>query len=338
MTLTFCETPLDVIRFSRAVIITIKGVFSILGRNLEDYNVEISENKHEILKELENILLELKLLGRRPSTLGTYKRLFRDYVEFSGITTVEKINKLSILKFISKGDISVNTKAIRLKQMKPILNRWHKQGLLNNDFWTNFNIKMEDVTLPVTTEDDIRKFLGLVDLNKFHEFRDTIGVLIMFYTGVRVLGLSKTTENMIDHDNLLIHYTSSIMKNHRSLSLPIKQFISDMIKDLCVENAKIRKSNNVVNDYLIITSNGTPFLKKNDVSTFNKRTNHYKKKYGIETLNPQSLRRGFAKRLLDNGVNLPTISKALDHSGLDVTTRYLRIDESEMIDVLREIE
>ncbi|MES9754451.1 site-specific integrase [Bacillus wiedmannii] len=52
-------------------------------------------------------------------------------------------------------------------------------------------------------------------------------------------------------------------------------------------------------------------------------------------MNPHALRRGFAKSLLEKGANISVISKALGHSDISVTTKYLYLDVEEIADNLR---
>ena len=64
-------------------------------------------------------------------------------------------------------------------------------------------------------------------------------------------------------------------------------------------------------------------------------TKKYEREFGLANINPHGLRRGFAKRLLDKGVNIVIISKALGHSSTEVTARYLHVDKREISEELR---
>jgi len=66
-----------------------------------------------------------------------------------------------------------------------------------------------------------------------------------------------------------------------------------------------------------------------------KRFAKYSVMYGLPNINPHALRRGFAKRLLNKGAHIAFISKALGHSDIAVTTRYLHIDKEEVANNLR---
>jgi len=66
-----------------------------------------------------------------------------------------------------------------------------------------------------------------------------------------------------------------------------------------------------------------------------KRFAKYSLMYGLPNINPHALRRGFAKRLLNKGAHIAFISKALGHSDIAVTTRYLHIDKEEVANNLR---
>lgn len=66
-----------------------------------------------------------------------------------------------------------------------------------------------------------------------------------------------------------------------------------------------------------------------------KLLNKYAKMYGLKNINSHALRRGFAKSLLDKGANVAVISKALGHSDISVTTKYLHLDVDEVANNLR---
>ena len=64
--------------------------------------------------------------------------------------------------------------------------------------------------------------------------------------------------------------------------------------------------------------------------------NKYANQYGLENVNPHSIRRGFAKNLMERGCHIALISKALGHSDLAVTTQYLDLDTEEVATNLRD--
>jgi site-specific recombinase XerD len=57
--------------------------------------------------------------------------------------------------------------------------------------------------------------------------------------------------------------------------------------------------------------------------------------YGLKNINPHALRRGFAMRLRNKGADILLISKALGHSDLAVTTKYLGMEKEEVSNELR---
>ena len=65
--------------------------------------------------------------------------------------------------------------------------------------------------------------------------------------------------------------------------------------------------------------------------------NKYSNLFGIDNISPHAIRRGFAKRLLNEGVSVPVISKALGHADLSTTTKYLHISEVELINELKRL-
>ncbi|WP_368914591.1 tyrosine-type recombinase/integrase [Exiguobacterium acetylicum] len=61
----------------------------------------------------------------------------------------------------------------------------------------------------------------------------------------------------------------------------------------------------------------------------------YEKRFKLENINAYTIRRGYAKNLLNKGASIALISKELGHSDLAVTTQYLDIDTQEVATTLR---
>ena len=57
--------------------------------------------------------------------------------------------------------------------------------------------------------------------------------------------------------------------------------------------------------------------------------------YGLKNITPHALRTGFAKPLHFKWANIAIISKALGHSYISVTTKYLYLDVDEVANNLR---
>lgn len=89
------------------------------------------------------------------------------------------------------------------------------------------------------------------------------------------------------------------------------------------------------NNLVFITKNGGSIATSPSNNNIQKRLNKYAKEYGLKNINSHALRHGFAKKLLDRGANVAVISRALGHSDIAVTSRYLHLDKEEVAESLR---
>lgn len=299
--------------------------------------VEKNENRILVEEAFSHVANEMKLLGARQRTIDDYSYHFFRMCKENGVTYTEEITRTILLNYLSPEHLKNSTKRIRLKSVRAILNRFYEKEYITLNFWKDIKIANDDDIKVGTTGKELDTLISMLDFSSFVEFRDACVFLIIWETGVRLSTMSQITYSMIDVENQLLNLSGSIMKNRRSLSLPISSKLTDMLENLIEVNKEVCTYNKVENNLLFISSNGNGFITKNYTNTFTKRVAHYKKKFGLKNINPHAIRRGFAKKLLDNGVSVPVISKALNHGDLEVTTKYLHIDNKEVIDALRKI-
>jgi integrase/recombinase XerD len=120
------------------------------------------------------------------------------------------------------------------------------------------------------------------------------------------------------------------MKNHQQIKLPFDDFLKKLLEELIKHNTMIRREYGKKNNFLFITKYGDVIATSPTHNNIQKRLNKYSKMYGLKNINPHALRRGFAESLLDKGANVALISKALGHSDISVTTKYLHLGIDEV--------
>lgn len=281
---------------------------------------------------------EMRAMSIRERTIVGYERHLKKLCIVNGIIYIDELTKDCILKYLAYNNVSSQTKQTRLKAIRPILKKFHQRGWLKYRIWEGINIKVDRHIKQGATKKDLEILLAGLDFNDPIEYRDACIFLTIWETGVRLQTLSLLTVDMVDFDKRLLTMSGEIMKNHRPLSLPITQTLCYMLQRLIEENNELLRGLNKKSDLLFITRKGTPIHSNTSTNALHKRIQIYKEKFGLENINAHALRRGFAKKLLDNGISLPVISKALNHSSLEVTTQYLYIDNQEVIDELRNLE
>lgn len=114
------------------------------------------------------------------------------------------------------------------------------------------------------------------------------------------------------------------MKNHQQIKLPFDDLLKGLLEVLIQHNEVIRREYSKSNSLLFITKHGDV------ISTSPTHNNIHARMYGLKNINPHALRGGFVKSLLDTGASVAVISKALGHSDISVTTKYLHLDVDEV--------
>ncbi|MGY8620197.1 tyrosine-type recombinase/integrase [Bacillus safensis] len=288
-----------------------------------------------IAKALEIITRQMKVSGNRSRTISDYVLHVEHFQSVTHLKFVEDINAKAIYSWLDSMNVSNQTKLTRLKCLKAFLSRCFDNGWVQVKFWKTINIKVDSKIKEGATEHDIKVLLSLLDLHNFIQLRDAVAVLVMYKTGIRINTLTKLEERHIDFNNNLLNLDGSIMKNHQQIKLPFDNLLKQLLTVLIKQNAAIRKEYGKNNRLVFITKYGDVIANSPTHNNIQKRLNKYSKRYGLKNINPHALRRGFAKALLDKGANVVVISKALGHSDVSVTTKYLHLDINEVANNLR---
>lgn len=315
------------------------GIFSIQS---EDVNITTKKKAGKrsgitIPYALETIYQQMRIAGNRIRTIESYDYIFNQFVQFNNLEYVEDITADSIYDYLGSLEVAQQTKLIRLKSIKAVLSKFHNNGWMKQKFWSTINIKIDKKVKKDAKANDIEMLIELIDQNTFIGFRDTVAILTLYKTGIRIQTLGELKERHIDYENLSLNLDGSILKNHKFLKLPIDQELADLYQVLIKQNDKIRNYYKTENTNIIITQNGLPINNsKTSNNAISKQLNKYSKRFGLEDINAHAIRRGFAKKLLDAGASIAIISKALGHSELGVTTQYLDLDVEEVATSLRD--
>lgn len=315
------------------------GIFSIQSEevNISTKKKAVKRNGVTIPQALETIYQQMRIAGNRIRTIESYDYIFNQFVQFNKLEYVEDITADSIYEYLGSLEVAQQTKLIRLKSIKAVLSKFHNNGWMKQKFWSTINIKIDKQIKKGAKANDIEKLIELIDQNTFIGFRDTVAILTMYKTGIRIQTLGELKERHIDYENLSLNLDGSILKNHKFLKLPIDKELAELFKVLIKQNDKIRSYYNTSNTNIIITQNGLPINNsKTSNNAISKQLNKYSKRFGLQDINAHAIRRGYAKKLLDAGASIAIISKALGHSDLGVTTQYLDLDVEEVSTSLRD--
>lgn len=288
---------------------------------------------HEALKVIFN---QMKVAGNRPRTIDSYEYIFHQFIEVCRVDVVEDIDLEKLYDYLDSLQVQPATKLIRLKSIKAVLSKFYNNGWLKERFWSNIQIKIDKEVKKGAKESDIEILLNLIDQTTFIGFRDACAIMTMYKTGIRIRTLGELKERHIDFENLCLNLDGSILKNHKSLKLPIDEELAEKLQTLIQLNDGIRSHFKQDNKHVFITQNGLVMTSsKSSNCAISKQLNKYAKRFGLENINAHAIRRAYAKNLLNKGASIAIISKALGHSDLAVTTQYLDLDIDEVANDLR---
>ena len=279
---------------------------------------------------------QLTLNGRRERTIVDYNYQFKKFATDTNINYLHEINTDKLYEWLSlMEDVSTVTKQNRIKTIKAVLGKCFENGWYHTNFWKSIQIKVDKKFKKGANENDLSVLLTLLDTSTFVGFRDTVAILVLFRCGIRSNTLGLLEEKHIDFNTNTLVLSGDIMKNHNLLKLPIDNQLAELLKQLLKQNEIIRKHYKQNNSYVFLTSTGKTINGKSPSNSISKQLYKYARKYGLENISSHAIRRSYAKSLLDRGVSVAIISKALGHSNLDVTSQYLDISIEEVTDTLR---
>ncbi|WP_374121028.1 tyrosine-type recombinase/integrase [Neobacillus sp. PS2-9] len=302
---------------------------------IQKEQTKVSNESIPVTKALDIITRQMKVSGNRSRTISDYVLQVNHFQKITGVKYVSDITTVTVYQWLDSMNVSNQTKLTRLKCLKAFLSRCFDNRWIEIKFWKSINIKVDQQVKEGATEHEINILLSLLDLNNFIQLRDAVATLLMFKTGIRINTLVQLEELHLDFNKNLLILDGSIMKNHQQIKLPFDELLRNLLVVLIKQNSIIRKEYGKKNNLVFITKFGDIVSSSPTHNNIRKRLNQYSKMYGLKNINPHALRRGFAKSLLEKGANVAVISKALGHSDISVTTKYLHLDIDEIAEGLR---
>ena len=288
-----------------------------------------------VLKALEIVITQMEATGLRERTISDYEMHVKHFVEITEIHALTDVSAEYVYEWLGSMKVANQTKLTRLKCLKAFFERCTENGWLTERFWRSIKIKVDTPVKEGAAEKDVMLLLSMLDLTDFVQLRDAVAILTLHQTGIRLGTVSQLRNKHVDLDKQLLRIDGGLIKNHDALLLPFDDVLARLYKVLLAQNDAVRKLNCVRNDFVFVTQTGTQVAAHKTNHTLAKRINQYKRQYGLKNMAPHALRRGFAKRLYDQGAHIAVISKALGHSDLAVTSRYLHLETEEVADALR---
>lgn len=221
--------------------------------------------------------------------------------------------------------LSFSTSGLVKSLMNRSLRFAFENNLLSENISTTIKLKAKTIRKVEALErnEQLKLENYIISNKKYYHY----GILIALYTGLRLGELLALKWDNIDFKNRIIYISktvSVVLENHKTKKIesepktlssireiPISKQVAILLKDL---------KNQLKGEYIIASFKGQQILPRTYQNSFSNLLRKLKiKHYGFH-----SLRHTFATRLIDNKIDVKTISELMGHSNPTITlNRYV---------------
>ena len=279
-------------------------------------------------KYQEAYLKKRNMDGLSEYTINSYRKTFNSLNKFLKSNNISinysEDNLLEILQdyFISISNLRAGYN-VNKKRLKTFFNYLLAEEVVEYNPITKLKIKnkKENARPRPAKQESILKILSIIDKNSFAGFRDYTWITLTIDTGIRPQESIRLER--VNFEGNYIFINEDIGKCQKPRILPLSPIIVKNLNKLLEINDRFPIKCNKI--FLMETGKEI----KNSV-TFRNRLRFYCNKLGLENndrVTPYQLRHYFASKYLENGGNIIYLQELMGHSDLDMTKRYLQLNQ-----------
>ncbi|WP_297422161.1 tyrosine-type recombinase/integrase [Clostridium sp.] len=245
-----------------------------------------------------------------------YITFTKDRGKYSFVANTDGMVKANIDKRNDIGEeISPSTLNNYLRNIKVFFNWLDENQIIKQNTVSKCNfIKSERKAKDQLNDSEFNKLISVIDITKFHEYRDFVVIQIIFDTGMRLNETLNLTVNDVDFTRRTILIPSEINKGRKDRVVFYSQTMSKLL------HRWIRFKDSIQSTDLLFPTQRTNGILS--VSNFERNFRIYLKRAKLnKSITPHGLRNNFARRFLLASNDIHTLSKILGHSSVLVTEK-----------------
>jgi integrase/recombinase XerD len=261
----------------------------------------LKKHSTEAIPLIQDFCFWLQEQKKSPSTVKTYKRELEKYQEWLqkkeiSINHFRKTDIQSYIYYLEEQEKSVTTIDKTVGVIRTFAKYLAKPELTFGLDLKPVERKYEIQTLSMTEYDALLK-----KVKEDGVLRNTAIVYVLLHTGVRISELCHLDRSHIDLENREL----MVEKNGEKRIIPLAHEVREYLRL-----------------YLESHSYKAVFVSFTSGERLTERAVQYMlKKYNVT---PQKLRHTFCQRLIDNQIDVETVSKLAGHKDINVTKKYLK--------------
>lgn len=284
-----------------------------------------TENEYKIVEFIEQFYMTLKSNDRSPDTITFYREkltVWLNWLNTKGITFLPELKPFQIREFLTeyKENHSIGGTHAYYRAIKSYLN-W---------LWAEYDIELQNPInkvkcankqpepIPGVNAEDIDKLFKAAKEGLL-PFRDCAILAILLDTGIRRSSLYAIQKQDIDI------ITGCLYIRHSKNKKPTTVYLGNKARKYVRRHMRSLPEKLPDDSTIWFNQDGTPM----ELDNFQRIINRITKRAGIESYSLHDFRRFFALQSYRNGADIFAVSALLDHSGIEVTKRYIAINEDD---------